>query len=153
MQLKLFVNNSAANTINKSLTNEQTFDILLRGDFDIIRPKIRLVMPTGISALTFNYATISDLNRNYFIDSVESINSKVWAFNLSCDVIETYKSQILASDAKVKRNIKTGDYISSNVATVATDENATISTFDFNKQFEGSPELILSTVGNSGQES
>ena len=34
---------------------------------------------------------------------------------LSCDVLETYKDKILASKARFKRKVKTGDYYKANL--------------------------------------
>lgn len=148
MQLKLCKTTNAKNEINKTFTDELTLNIALKNDFDILSPSIKLELPTGINAYSFNYCYIPELNRYYFIDDIESINFRIWNFICSCDVLETYKAEILASNARLRRSIKTGDYLSANIE---SNVNADITTHQSNKGFVGEPELILSTVGNSGK--
>ena len=41
---------------------------------------------------------------------MQRVNNKMVSVNLVCDVLETYKSEILNSVSRFKRNIKQGDY-------------------------------------------
>lgn len=146
MELKLFSTDSARNVIGKVLTNELSLNINLRRDFDISSPTLRLQIPAQNNALNFNYCQIVELNRFYFIETVNSVNADIWEFVCSCDVLETYKNEILSSNARLRRNVRTGDYLSANLE---SNTNATITLYESDKGFSGEPTMILSTVGGS----
>lgn len=110
MDLILSKCNDARNVIGKTLADSVTFDITLRGDFNITAPEIALEMPAGTDPLTLNYAEIPELSRRYFVERVESINAKVWRFTMVCDVLETYKAEILESEGNYRRKVQAGDY-------------------------------------------
>lgn len=110
MQLVLYTISDSDNVINKTLGQGTAFNIFLKRDTDIINPFIRLVELTGIDYKDFNYAEIPQLNRKYFIRSVESVNASIWGLQLETDVLETYKADILASNAVYNRKIKSGEY-------------------------------------------
>lgn len=63
---------------------------------------------------------------------------------MRCDVIETYKADILASNARFMRKIKTGDYINSNID-YSLYKNITKT--ESNKGFEGDSTMILTSIG------
>lgn len=106
IDLILYSINDGDNVINKNLVNGVTIPINLKQGFDVINPDIVL----NGDYRGFNYAHIPSLNRYYFINSVEQLNLRLVKLNMTCDVLETYKADILNSNARFKRNIKTGDY-------------------------------------------
>ena len=106
IDLILYSINDGDNVINKNLINGVTIPINLKQGFDVINPDIVL----NGDYRGFNYAHIPSLNRFYFINSVEQLNLRLVKLNMTCDVLETYKADILNSNARFKRNIKTGDY-------------------------------------------
>ena len=106
IDLILYSINDGDNVINKKMVNGVTVPINLKQGFDIINPDIVL----NGDYRGFNYAHIPSLNRFYFINSVEQLNLRLVKLNMTCDVLETYKADILNSNARFKRNIKTGDY-------------------------------------------
>lgn len=110
MELKLYTVTDGDNVINKVKTLKTTMEINLKRDVDITSPTLLLIpnLPTGFNGI--NYAEIPALNRFYFVNSVNNISNNLWELVLSCDVVETYKADILASRARFYRNIKTGDY-------------------------------------------
>lgn len=144
MILQLCVVNDGDNVINKTLTNILEIDIRLKKDFDIESPAIYLSGETSLTYLDFNYCVIPDLNRNYFIDSYEQINSKVVKLNCVCDVLETYKNDIMGSNARYKRNLKTGDY--NDVSLDKTTESIIIKHLS-NVDITGQSSMIMSTIG------
>lgn len=144
MELKLYAVNDGDNVINKTMTLKTTMEINLKRDVDIINPRLILIpnLPTGFSGI--NYAEIPDLNRFYFVDNITNISGTLWQLDLSCDVLETYKADILASKARLYRNLKAGDYFdmaleSSHITTVAK--------YTSNKGISDSETLIMTTVG------
>lgn len=132
--------NDAENVINKNLVNGLEIDINLKASVDLVNPEIVL----NGDFRGYNYAHLPDLNRYYFIDKIEQLNLKLVKLSLSCDVLETYKADILNSNARFKRNIKNGDY-----QNISIDySNQTIST---NYNSDGMPmngnTMVISTIG------
>lgn len=111
MKLLLYAVDDGDNVINKVLPQPTEIGIRLSNDVDVIMPKIILRDVVGVDYEHYNYAYIDVLGRYYFIDRIARVNNRDSWLYLSCDVLETYKAQILNSHAKVKRNLKTGDYV------------------------------------------
>lgn len=144
MQFILYKLESADNVINKTMVEPLAMDITLRRGVDIVAPVLRIVYSAGVSPNEYNYCHIPELERFYFIRDIQSINSGIWELYLECDVLESYKTEILSCNARLKRNIRTGDYLD---ASLDMSVNRVSSTFESNKGFEGEPSLILTTVG------
>lgn len=115
MKLLLYAVDDGDNVINKVLPTPVEVDIRLSNDVDVIMPMIILRDVVGVNYDHFNYVFIEDLERYYFIDKIAKVNNRDSWLYLSCDVLETYKAQILNSHARVKRNLKTGDYVDVNL--------------------------------------
>jgi len=111
MKLLLYAVDDGDNVINKVLPTPVEMEIRLSNDVDVVMPKIVLRDVVGVNYDYLNYAYIEDLERYYFIDKIAKVNNRDSWLYLSCDVLETYKAQILNSHARVKRNLKTGDYV------------------------------------------
>lgn len=148
MLLILYRTESGANVINKTLEDAVNIEITVRNDFDIINPQLKLSKIDGVNFQNYNYCHIPELNRYYFINSVLAVNAEIFNFECECDVLESYKDDILLSNARFNRSIKTGDYLN---AELNQNVKADILTYQSNKTFTGEPTLILSTVGSSGQ--
>lgn len=116
MQFILYKLESADNVINKTISDPSTMDITLRKGVDIVAPVLRIAYAVGDSPNKYNYCHIPDLGRYYFIRDIQSITSIIWELHLECDVLESYKSEILASNAKFRKVIETGDYGETNLA-------------------------------------
>ena len=144
MELKLYAVNDGKNVINKTMTLKTTMEINLKRDVDIINPRLILIpnLPTGFSGI--NYAEIPELNRFYFVDSITNITGTLWQLDLSCDVLETYKADILASKARLYRNLKAGDYFNT---ALESSHIATVAKYASNKGISDSETLIMTTVG------
>lgn len=93
------------NVVNKTLTNPISFNLKLREINEVISPVLR--MSNDISA--YNYCHIPYFNRYYFVERIER-QGKLFLVGLYCDVLESYKNDILTSNARFKRNIKNGDF-------------------------------------------
>ena len=115
MKLFLYDVDDGDNVINKTLPVPVEIEIRLSSDVDVINPTIRLRNIAGINYDNYNYAYIDVLGRYYFIDKLGRVSASDNMLYLSCDVLETYKTEILNSNARVMRNLKTGDYMAGNV--------------------------------------
>lgn len=143
MQLYLYKTMDSNRVLNKTLTNESLLNINLKRDTDIVRPIIQLMKVAGMDFKQFNYAHIPDLNRFYFINNIESVNNSVDKLYLECDVLETYKADILASEMTYTATARTGDNIITDAYTgvnINTKINSNITLDDVES-------IVLTTVG------
>lgn len=105
MDLVLYRTLDDNNVINKELTDPLTVSINFKKDTNIVNPEITL---SG-DFRGFNYAHIPDLNRYYFIDSIEQLNLYLVKLNMKCDVLETYKDAILNTNCDYQSTAISGD--------------------------------------------
>lgn len=142
--LILYKNKSSDNTLNKELTDPLEIRIILKRDIDLTNPELILRDIEGYDLTEYNYCEITELNRSYFIDSIESITSETSLFRCTCDVLSTYKTDILQCNARLKRSLKTGDYMN-----IQLDESVikNISTFTSGVSLSKESTVILTTVG------
>lgn len=144
MELNLYVVSDSDNVINKTMSNKLTININLKRDVDISSPSLILLDGKGGNYSNFNYAEIVELKRFYFIDNIQRMTNEIIKVDLVCDVLETYKVDVLASRARFNRAIKTGDYYS---ATVDKSALKTITKHLSNVSIEGNSSMILTSVG------
>lgn len=144
MELILYLNNDSDNTINKTLVNDLAININLKREVNITTPSIVLASIEGVNFNDYNYAYIPELGRFYFVKNINNTNNRVWVLELECDVIETYKSDILNSNARFRRNIKNGDYLD---ASIDMTINKVTMTYESDKGFTGESTMIMTTVG------
>ena len=144
MKLYLYSVNDGDNVINKSLGNPNKIDIVLKSDTDIINPVILLETIPGVDFTDFNYCYIPELGRYYFISSIQNVNNRLWRLYCECDVLMTYKHDILNSKARLFRSIRNGDYFN---ASIDSSVIKTVNHIDFNKSISNVKTLILTTVG------
>ena len=144
MRLKLYVVNDGKNVINKTRTLKTTIDVNIKRDVDIINPRIILTSDSPTGFIGINYASFTEFNRFYFVDNITNISRKLWQLDLSCDVLETYKDDILASKARFYRNLKAGDYFDT---ALESSHITTVAKYSSNKGISDSETLIMTTVG------
>lgn len=143
MLITLYKLGSDKNTINKVLNDAKPLNISMRGDFNFSDFRIKLSKVNYSNE--YNYIYFNDLQRYYFINDAVLVNSKVVELNLSCDVLETFKDDILNSDARLFRNIRTGDFYD---GTIEQKINKTVEKYSSDKSLvSGENTIILSTVG------
>lgn len=144
MDLNLYVVNDSDNVINKTMTGKVTININLKRDVDISSPSLVLLDGLGVNYSDFNYAEIPELGRFYFVNNIQRLNHKMIQVDLVCDVLETYKADVLASKARFNRAIKTGDYYNANV-----DQSTlkTITKHESNVSIADQSAMILTSVG------
>ena len=111
MKLFLYDVDDGDNVINKTLPVPVEIEIRLSNDVDVINPTIRLRNIEGVNYDDYNYAFIDVLGRYYFINKLGRVSTSDNVLYLSCDVLETYKTEILNSNARFKRGLKNGDYM------------------------------------------
>ena len=144
MQLFLYKVSEAENVLNKTLGTPIELNINLKSDTDVIRPDLILKSINGVDFNDFNYCHIPVLKRYYFINSIDNLNAKLWRFRCECDVLMIYKNDILNSKARLKRNIRNGDYLNTDIESSII---KTVSSFNSEYVMNDDKTLILTTVG------
>lgn len=143
MKLYLYSVNDGDNVISKSLGKSIEIDMMLKSDTDIINPVILLETISGVDFIEFNYCHIPELGRYYFITTIQNVNNRLWNLHCECDVLMTYKQDILSSNARLWRGIKTGDY--ANIV-VDTSVIKTVSKHESDVSIDESERTIILTV-------
>lgn len=147
MQITFCKTDDNDNVINKTLTDKVTIPLYLKGQFDVINPILIMSNASGVDFRKYNYAVISDFDRLYFVRNVTQVNAKIYQLYLECDVLETFKNDILECNARFKRGVKDGDTQQQNTVKEVS-KNFTIYksnvSIDYSKQ-----NIILTTVGET----
>ena len=145
--IKLYVNKSSNNTVNKELSKETVFDIVLKDDTIIENPVIMLRKTETVETAlhNFNYCYIPKFDRYYYIESRESLNATTWRLQCRVDVLMSFKTEIKKLKAIVERSNKYyNTYITDDSYTV---QNRTrVQTKAFPSGF-GTDSLILVVAG------
>ena len=141
MECKLCVVDDSTNTINKEINIVKSIELKLRGSLDIVTPELILIGSEFES--DYNYIIIN--GRNYFVNEIVSLGNSRYKYFLEMDVVETYKDNILNSDSRFRRNLKTGDYVSNGF-----DESTIkkISLHESDKSLINGSTMILTTIGS-----
>lgn len=139
MQVTFYKTLDNKNVINKTLTDPLNVELKLRDNQDVIAPVLKM----SVNVTPYNYCYIPFFNRFYFVEKIEK-QGKLFIVGLYCDVLESYKNGILASNARFKRNLKTGDYMSVNID---KSELKTVQKIVGNYTMGTDSNLILTTIG------
>ena len=142
MNLTLYRINDDKNVINKTLVDGVTIPIMLKADVNIIQPELMLADLGVYNFNNYNYCYIDVLNRYYFIDKITSVNNRIWKLDCTCDVLETYKADILTANGIYNIEAKQGDY-----GTISANSSLNIiEQFDSNKSLEINKSIVITTV-------
>lgn len=103
MDITLFNNGSMVNTIEKKLTNSfNVSNVFLKDDVTISTPIIIFEMFSSWNS--YNYCYIPLFNRYYFIIGYNILDGNRIEVNLRCDVLMSFKTDILKSVGEIKRS-------------------------------------------------
>lgn len=112
MSLSVTLYNSASpvEKIGKTLTAGGSYFCTLKDTTSVLNPV--LIIRTSDAVYNYNYLYIAEFQRYYFINDIKSVNNNVWEISAHVDVLETYKTAILANDAVIKRqSLKYNTYL------------------------------------------
>ncbi len=146
MILTLYKTNSADNVINKLLVEDHAIVINFKKDTDFINPEIYLAEIAGIDFKDYNYCTITELNRSYFIRDIVAVNNRIFRLYCECDYIETYKADILASNCTYSKQVQAGDFGDFEATTTGRE---IIVDYQSDVALEENNTIVLSTIGNN----
>ena len=97
----LYISASPVEKIGKSLTSGGSYTCTLKDTTSVLNPV--LILRTSDPVYNYNYLYIQEFGRYYFINDIRSVNNNVWEISAHVDVLETYKTAILANSAVIKR--------------------------------------------------
>ena len=102
MIIKLYTNNSEKIAVNKDIIELMSLNGILRDNTSIQNPVITL--NRNISELiNCNYVFITDFNRYYYVNNITSVKQNLTELSLSCDVLMSFKEDILKQTAIIKK--------------------------------------------------
>lgn len=99
-----FQNTAEPNRVNKTdyLTEQIRVSGNLRDISDVINPSITFECAND-KILKSNYVYIPAFNRYYFINSITSMRTNLWRVNLHCDVLYSFRNDVLQIKAIIDR--------------------------------------------------
>lgn len=143
MNVKLYINVSNNNVLNKKITLISEDNILLKDNVDVYKPIIKIKKSLLNNC---NYVYIEDFKRYYYITNKKSINTDVMELSLKCDVLMSFKNDILNSKGLIiKSENLINDYINSDIYVNDVREKTRV--INFKNGFNDTPEFILITAG------
>jgi hypothetical protein len=102
MIVKIYTNNSEKIALSKNLTELMTVSGVLREMTSIQNPTI--ILNRNITDLiNCNYVFIEDFNRYYYVNNITSVKQNLTQLDLSCDVLMSFKDDILKQTAIIKK--------------------------------------------------
>lgn len=144
MNLTLYKTTNADNVINKVKTDDYAVVINLKKDTNWLNPEILLASIAGVDFKDYNYCHLDVVNKFYFIRSIEAMGNRISKLICECDYLETYKADILASNAAFRKQVEPGDYGSIDLENTGRD---TIANYNSDTSLVAANTIILSTMG------
>lgn len=83
----------------------------------------------GKSFPDYNYCYIEEFHRYYFVKEIASISANVWQIDCEVDVLASFRTQILASTAFIKRAQTGGSNLVDNMLQITSNTKVTSSDF------------------------
>lgn len=141
----LYTTKDSENIINKSKVKVKEIVINIKQGVSIVSPTILLSSNEVSSVMVSNYCFLEHFNRFYFIRDIR-VEKNVISVELECDVLESFKDEILQSKAEITREMKEGDYLDVQPYTETTQ---TSTLYEGTVTLEKDSYMILSTLGGS----
>lgn len=104
MQIDLFVCRAERNRVNKSdhITNRFTMSGTLKKSTSTTSVSIEVEKSNPVM-YDYNYMYIGEFKRYYFIDEIINVANNRWIINATCDVLMSFKNDILNTTAIVDK--------------------------------------------------
>lgn len=140
MKIEFYKTTDNLKTVNKTLTLNNTVDIIFRQSVDEQAPVIIMSVDNLKDS---NYVHIPAFNRYYFISAVDNYTAKLVRVHLTTDILMTYKDIILNTPVQIKATEKPS-YLSTGLPTQTTTTKRIINS---DVTLEKQNSLILTTIG------
>ena len=148
MNITLYKNTSEKICLTKTLTNSLLLTGTLRSDEKTSIKNPVIMIEGTASYIEYNYAYITEFDRYYYIVDIKSVRNGLWEFTFSCDVLMSFKTDILNSYAIVDNSetAKVTNYLASDIWSTLVKDKTDIINFDGSSLLD-SGEYILITAG------
>lgn len=113
MEILLYKTTDANNDLNKTISDKLTLVGALRDSSSIVAPSI-LIQSNPIG---YNYAYISEFGRYYYIKNITAFRKNAWLIDLKCDVLMSFKDEILEMSGIVSRLTNGDEYAPRDIKT------------------------------------
>ena len=142
--LELYKVTNQPNELTKTLNNAVIVNGAFRSEID----SMDVIVEIESNTYEFNYVYIPSLNKYYFLQNLVHVNAKIIRMQLHCDVLMTYKADILASYGLVIQGGTINPYYSS----IESESRQTIRRFAFPYKFNNNGNYVLVTITNNSLE-
>lgn len=142
--LELYKVLNQPNELTKTLNNS----VIVNGSFRSEIDSMDVIVEIESDTYDFNYVHIPSLNKYYFLQNLVHVNAKIIRMQLHCDVLMTYKTDILASYGLVTQGGTINPYYSS----IDSDSRQTIRRVTFPYTFNNTGNYVLVTITNNSIE-
>ena len=139
--LELYKVTNQPNELTKTLNNA----VVVNGSFRSEIDSMNVIVEIESNTYDFNYVHIPSLNKYYFLQNIVHVNAKIIRMQLHCDVLMTYKTDILASYGLVIQGGQINPYYSS----IESETRQTIRRFTFPYEFNNNGNYVLVTITNN----
>lgn len=143
MEMILYKTADSENVINKTKVEIHRTNIELKKTISVVTPTIVLNNLSTVHLLKSNYCYLEKFNRFYFIRDI-TVDRTVIHLDLECDVLESFKTEILNSEVEINRKLGVGEYYANNVKTEIVRD---IDIFKSGVILENQKNIILSAIG------
>lgn len=141
MKIEFYNTQSSNNTINKLLTDKKEYDIKFKDIADMINPVVQL---KSEDLIMYNYAYIPNFKRFYFVQKTELFPNNIYTILLKCDVLESFKDEILSCEGYISQQANINKYYNANYASEARKE---VDLYESDVTLSEKTSLILTTIG------
>ena len=141
MIVKAYNTESSVNTINKVINFVTDIDVKFKDEVNIYNPTIVLKYD---DLLDFNYIYIDKFKRYYFIETVEVFPNKIYHLTLKCDVLMSFKDDILNSYGNIITQTNYNDYYNFDYSSEVRKET---NIYNSNVILDDVKTIILCTIG------
>lgn len=122
MNILLYKTTNANNDLNKTISNKVELVGALRDASSIIAPSI-LIQSNPIG---YNYAYIPEFGRYYYIKNITAFRKGAYIVDLKCDVLMSFKDEILNMSGIVSRLTTGSPYVQRDVLCKVTETHKRI---------------------------
>lgn len=144
MKITLYKTKSPITQIGKELTDALDLDFKFKQSSSILNPTIEIGnRDDNISG--FNYAYIDAFDRYYVIRNITVQPHNYYTIELDCDVLESWKQDILNSKAWIAKQVIYNPYYESNYESEVRTETTTYDSTQSIADYSGA--YILVTIG------
>ena len=141
MIAKTYNTESSVNTINKIINFVTDIDVKFKDEVNIYNPTIVLKYDDLID---FNYVYIDKFKRYYFIEDIEVFPNKIYSLSLKCDVLMSFKDDILNSYGNITSQTNYNDYYNFDYSSEVRKET---NIYNSNVVLDDVKTTILCTIG------